>query len=168
MTIARVDTMSVWSAPDLERGAAPRRREVLRWTAALLLGGPGLTQRAHAAGDAAAFDLVSFADVLAALGGPPVDAPSLQFSVPDAVEDGAFVPIEVSSDLPETRTIYLLSESNPYPLVARLDVPDGTDPFLETRIRVQASGRLYAVVRTPQQLAWTSAYTRITRGGCGD
>jgi len=169
MMIRRGGTLSGWCAPGPEGYPPPlRRRALLQWTAALLVCAAGSPPRARAAGTSAEFDLVSFAEVLAALGGQPVEEAALQIRVPDAVEDGGFVPVEVSCDLPDTRSIYLLAESNPYPLVARYDLPEGTQPFLATRIRVQASCRLYAVARTGDQLVWDSAYTRITRGGCGD
>ena len=77
------------------------------------------------------------------------------------------VPVEVTSHLPDAQSIYLISESNPFPLVARLDFPEGTVPYVATRIKVAQSCNIYAVVRTGNQLVWTSKATQVTIGGCG-
>jgi sulfur-oxidizing protein SoxY len=166
-----------WSAavPDPPPRSVPRdarrlrtRRELLQWAGAVFLGCTLLPQRdARAAAEESAFAAGSLADVLRALGGEPAAGPQISLMVPDLVENGAVVPVEVTSHLAGAQSIYLISESNPFPLVARLDFPEGTQPFVATRIKVAQSCNIYAVVRTGGQLVWTSKGTQVTIGGCG-
>ena len=68
------------------------------------------------------------------------------------VENGAFVPVTVSSALPGTREILLLVDGNPQPVAVRFTIPAGTEPFVATRIRMAGNGTLYAAVRTDDGL----------------
>jgi sulfur-oxidizing protein SoxY len=165
-----------WSAADPDRFAdAARhgarrlrtRREVLQWAAALFIGCNLPLAAARAAGEESAFAAGSLADVLRALGGQPAASPQISLGVPDLVENGAVVPVEISSHLPGAQSIFVISESNPLPLVARLDFPDGTLPYFATRIKVAQSCNIYAVVRAGDQLVWASKGTQVTVGGCG-
>jgi sulfur-oxidizing protein SoxY len=161
--------------PDSAREGGRRlqtRRELLQWAAALFLGGNllrGAAQAAgeQAAGEDAAFAAGSLAEVLRALGGQPAAGPQVSVAVPDLVENGAVVPVEVTSHLPGAQSIYIVSESNPLPLIARLYFPDGTPPYFATRIKVAKSCNIYAVVRAGDQLVWASKGTQVTVGGCG-
>jgi sulfur-oxidizing protein SoxY len=136
-----------------------------------LLFGYGLAsgERAQAAvGDERAFAAGTLAQVLEALGATPAaDGTHLTMTVPGFVENGAIVPVEVSSRLPGPQSIYIISESNPYPLVAHVSFPDGTEPFIATRIKVAQSCNLYAVVNAGGQIYTAVAATKVSIGGCG-
>jgi sulfur-oxidizing protein SoxY len=169
--------MCAWSVTRLEPRPTPAaahgftavgRREALQWAAALFVGGSLLRfSPAYAAGDEFAFAAGSLEDVLSALGGQPASAPEITLAVPDLVENGALVPVQVSSLLPGPQAIYIVSESNPYPLVARFSIPDGTDAFVATRIKVAASCNVYAVIKSGERLYWAAKHTQVTIGGCG-
>jgi sulfur-oxidizing protein SoxY len=147
---------------------APDRRELLQWASLLFLGVVSLApRRASAADEARAFAAGTLDDVIGALGGQPADSPQLSIAVPEFVENGALVPVEIESRLPGAQTIFVVSESNPYPLVARFSIPEGTEPFVSTRIKVGASCRVFAIVRAGADLYWASRPTRVTVGGCG-
>jgi len=126
-------------------------------------------ERAQAAsGDERAFAAGTLAQVLEALGATPVaDGAHLTITVPGFVENGAIVPVEVASQLPGPQSIYIISESNPYPLVAHVSFPDGTEPFIATRIKVAQSCNLYAVVNAGGQVYTAAALARVSIGGCG-
>ena len=165
-----------WCAVDLkaEAGSAPvTRRELLCWGAALLSvagfrGGAAEVGAAAFGGDGAAFAAGSLADVLTALGGQPTAGTDVSIAVPDAVENGALVPVEVTSHVTGPQAVYIISESNPYPLVARFFFPEGTLPFVATRIKVAQSCTVYAVVKADDRLYMASKHTNVTVGGCGD
>lgn len=161
--------MCAWSAAPCE--ARPRsRREALQWMSALLFGYRLASgERAQAAaGDERAFAAGTLAQVLDALGATPTaEGTRLTITVPGFVENGAIVPVEVASQLPGPQSIYIISESNPYPLVAQVSFPDGTEPFIATRIKVAQSCNLYAVVNAGGQIYTAVAPTRVSIGGCG-
>jgi sulfur-oxidizing protein SoxY len=121
-----------------------------------------------AAGDEAAFAAGTLARVLDALGASHApDDTHLTITVPEFVENGAVVPVEVTSHLPGAQSIYIISESNPFPLLAHFSFPDGTEPFIATRIKVAQSCNLYAVVNAGGQIYTAVKPTRVSIGGCG-
>src|SRR5687768_13932797 len=96
------------------------RREVLSRSAtvAAMLGGVGLLPapaRAQApAYLGAAFEAKSMSQLLKALGaGAPAESKDVSVAGPDIAENGAVVPIGVSTSLPGVRRMLLLVEKNP-------------------------------------------------------
>src|SRR5437764_13986942 len=75
-----------------------------------------------------AFDAHSLDDTLKALGGTtPTPSPNVVFfSTPDIAENGAVVPIGVTSNIPKTESIAILIENNPNMMVAVVGFPAGT------------------------------------------
>jgi sulfur-oxidizing protein SoxY len=119
-------------------------------------------------GDERAFAAGTLARVLEALGASTIaDDTHLAITVPDFVEDGAIVPVEVVSHLPGPQSIYLIAEANPFPLLAHVAFPDGTEPFIATRVKVAQSCDLYAVVNAGGQIYTAVKPTRVSIGGCG-
>ena len=49
-------------------------------------------------------------------------------ATPDIAENGAVVPVGVTSTIPKTESIAILVEKNPNMLVASFDIPAGTEP----------------------------------------
>ena len=114
-----------------------------------------------------AFAARSFSEAIAALGGVPQASAMITLELPQVAEDGAFVPVTVDSRLPGTREILILVDVNPQPLAVRFTIPEGTEPFIATRIRMAQSGTVYAAVRTDEGLFATARAAKVTVGGCG-
>ena len=151
--------------PDAARRAT--RRQLLQLAAGLCLGSVLLPGEGAWASEERLFAAGTLEDMLRALGGQPQSGTELSVGVPDLVENGALVPVEVTSHLAGAQTLYVIAEANPYPMVARFNVPEGTDPYLATRIKVAQSCNIYAVVRSGEQLYWAAKATQVTIGGCG-
>lgn len=146
------------------------RREVLaRGTALAALAFIGMAsgRDALAAEEDLAFNAASMQDALRALGGIPAVGSQIVLSAPDVAEDGAVVPVSVDCNLPGVREIFIVVEANPNPLCVRFTIPEGTEPFVSTRIRMAESSRIYAVVRAGGTLYSASRSTTVTVGGCG-
>ena len=145
------------------------RRDVLKQGSllALLVGCGALTlEQAHAA-DAPGFDVKTLDDALKVLGGKPADSKDLTLTSPDIAENGAVVPIAVISAILKTEAIYILVEKNPFPLTATFAIPEGTDAYVATRVKMGESTKVYAVVKADGKLYSTSKETKVTLGGCG-
>src|SRR5207248_1120497 len=86
----------------------------------------------------AAFETKSLDETMKALGGAaPAQSKDITFfSTPDIAENGAVVPIGVTSTVPKTESIAILVEKNPNMLAALFDIPAGTEPSLSTRIKM--------------------------------
>ena len=145
------------------------RRDVLRQGSllALLVGCGVLTLEQARAADAPGFDAKTLDDALKVLGGKPVDSKDLTLTSPDIAENGAVVPIAVTSAIPKTEAIYILVEKNPFPLTATFAIPEGTDAYVATRVKMGESTKVYAVVKADGKLYSTSKETKVTLGGCG-
>lgn len=157
-----------------EHGGTPTshrtRRDVLQQGgafAALAACGLMTAQQANAAVDAAAFEVKTLAEALKLLGGGVVDSKDISISSPDIAENGAVVPVSVTSKLAKTQEIYILVEKNPQPLAATFTVPEGTEPFVSTRVKMGQSTNVYAVVKADGKLYVATKETKVTLGGCG-
>jgi len=145
------------------------RRDALKHTGllALLVGCGAITAQQALAAEAPGFDAKTIDAALAALGGKPVESKDITITSPDIAENGAVVPIAVTSTLPKTEAIYIIVEKNPFPLTAAFTIPDGTEPYVATRAKMGESSKVYAVVKADGKLYATSKETKVTLGGCG-
>jgi sulfur-oxidizing protein SoxY len=152
-----------------------RRRGILKAG-----GGGGVLALAAAAGlfrpgeafaqqwNKAAFETKSFADTLKALGGSgSTESAQIQITAPDIAENGAVVPITIESAIPRTQAIAILIEKNPNTLSANFDIPDGTDPFVTTRVKMAETSNIYAVVKADGKYFHAVKEIKVTLGGCG-
>jgi len=89
------------------------------------------------------------------------------FSTPDIAENGAVVPIGVTSNLPKTESIAILVEKNPNMLAASFDIPQGTEPSLTTRVKMGQSSNVYALVKADGKYYVATKEIKVTLGGCG-
>jgi sulfur-oxidizing protein SoxY len=112
------------------------------------------------------FDATSLEDTLRHLGAVRFDATGIELTLPDVNENGALVPVSVSSSRPGTQEILLIVEHNPTPLVVQFKFPEGTEAFVATRIRMATSGRVYAVVKADGRLYATFKEAKVTLSGC--
>src|SRR5439155_18033781 len=93
-----------------------------------------------------AFDTHSLDDTIKALGGAtPTPNPNVVFvSTPDIAENGAVVPIGVTSNVPKTESIAILIEKKPNMLAAVFDIPPGTGSALAIRVKMGQSSSVSA------------------------
>lgn len=115
----------------------------------------------------AAFEAKGMDDTFAAMGGTPEASTNIDFMTPEIAENGAVVPVTVTSKIPGTTEISILVEKNPNPLAAIFVFPEGTDPSVKTRVKVAQTCNLYAVVRANGKLYSATRETKVTLGGCG-
>ena len=131
-----------------------------------------LTPRDAAAADAwnaAAFDTKSMDDTMKALGGgTPVPSKAIAFvQTPDIAENGAVVPVGITSTIPNTQSIAILIEKNPNMLAAVFDIPTGTDPSISTRVKMGQSSNIVALVKADGKYYYAAKEVKVTLGGCG-
>jgi sulfur-oxidizing protein SoxY len=117
----------------------------------------------------AAFETNSMDATVKALGGTaPAQSKDIAFfQTPDIAENGAVVPIGVTSSLPKTESIAILVEKNPNMLAAVFDIPPGTEPSLSTRIKMGQSSNVYALVKADGKYYVAGKEIKVTLGGCG-
>ncbi len=115
----------------------------------------------------AAFTATDMAGAYAALGSTPEASSDIIFTSPEIAENGAVVPVSVASNIPGTTKIAILVEKNPNPLTAVFYIAEGTEPSIQTRVKVAQTCNLYAVVEANGKYYSASRETKVTLGGCG-
>jgi len=117
----------------------------------------------------AAFDVKgNLNEAVKALGGSGAsESKDIQMTSPDIAENGAVVPFTVTSKLPKTESIALLVEKNPNMLAANFAIPDGTEPWINTRIKMGQTSNVIALVKADGKYYYTSKEVKVTLGGCG-
>jgi sulfur-oxidizing protein SoxY len=122
----------------------------------------------QAAWNKAAFDTKSVDDTVKALGGSAAaQSGDITITAPDIAENGAVVPVGVTSKIPNTQAIYILVEKNPNTLAAGFGIPAGTDANIATRIKMGQTSNVYAVVKADNKFYTASKEVKVTLGGCG-
>ena len=148
------------------------RRELLTHSAkvAALLATTGLLPlTAHAAYNAAAFEVKTMADLVKMLGGSaPTESKDVTVTGPDIAENGAVVPIGVASALPGVKKLLVLVEKNPSVMSAMFDVSDSVDANFSTRVKMGQSSNVYAVAMMADgKVLFAQKEVKVTLGGCG-
>jgi sulfur-oxidizing protein SoxY len=117
----------------------------------------------------AAFDTHDLRDTTKALGGAePVQSKDIEFfQTPEIAENGAVVPVGVTSKIPKTEGIAILVEKNPNMLAAVFDIPPGTEPSITTRIKMAQTCNVYALVKADGRFYVAAKEIKVTLGGCG-
>ena len=148
------------------------RRELLSHStkvAALLAATGLLPQMAHAAYNTAAFDVKSMADLVKLLGGStPTESKDVTITAPDIAENGAVVPVGVSSAAPGVKRLLVLVEKNPSVMSAMFEVSDAVDANFATRVKMGQSSNVYAVAMMGDgKVLFAQKEVKVTLGGCG-
>jgi sulfur-oxidizing protein SoxY len=117
----------------------------------------------------AAFDAKDVGVAMKGLGATATaDSKDIVLKAPDIAENGAVVPVEVISNIPNTLSIALLSLKNPLPLSAAFDFANGAVPEIAVRMRLAETTTVKAVVKTADGKYYTAQKdVKVTAGGCG-
>ena len=116
----------------------------------------------------AGFDAKTVTDVLSACAlTPAVDSARVQLDAPEIAENGAVVPVKISTGLPRVDRIAILVEKNPIILSALFDVPEGTELSIATRVKMAETCRVIVAVRSDGKAYLASKEVKVTVGGCG-
>lgn len=115
------------------------------------------------------FGINDFETMLHDLGGVnALSSNGIEITVPDIAEQGAFVPIEIHSQIPGSESIAILVENNAIPLVARFEFRNGGVARVATRIKLAESSPVHVVVRAAGKHYRATKSVKAVIGGCGD
>ena len=147
------------------------RRETLKQSAVVagLLASAGFPQFAQAAVNKAAFDAKTVQDAARAAGAKSMaESKDVTITGPDIAENGAVVPLGVSTSLAGAKQLLLLVEKNPSVLSAMFDVSDAVDANFSTRVKMGQSSNVYAVAMMGDgKVLFAQKEVKVTLGGCG-
>jgi sulfur-oxidizing protein SoxY len=116
----------------------------------------------------AAFETKSLNDAVKAMGGTTAaESKDIAINSPDIAENGAVVPFTIQSKLPKTEQMALLVEKNPNIVAASFNIPSGTEPWVNTRVKMGQTSNVIALVKADGKFYYTVKEVKVTLGGCG-
>jgi len=115
-----------------------------------------------------AFEAKAAAEVMKNLGASNmIDSKDITITAPDIAENGAIVPVAVTSKIPNTQSIAIIAEKNPFPLAASFDILPGSDSYVSTRLKMGQTTDVRAVVKADGKFYTAVKEVKVTVGGCG-
>jgi sulfur-oxidizing protein SoxY len=115
-----------------------------------------------------AFKQKAEADAIKALYGRTAEpSDKVKLDAPEIAENGAVVPISVSTTLADVTSISFLVADNPNALAASYQIPPGTMPSVANRLKMAKTSNVTAIVEAGGKLYSATKEVKVTVGGCG-
>jgi sulfur-oxidizing protein SoxY len=116
-----------------------------------------------------AFEAKDIGGALKGIGaGSAADHAGIVLKAPDIAENGAVVPVDVSSNIPNTISLAVLVDKNPLPLTSAFDFANGALPDLALRLKLGQTSLVEAVAKTADGKYYIAKKeVKVTVGGCG-
>jgi sulfur-oxidizing protein SoxY len=116
-----------------------------------------------------AFSSKTVDDAMSAALGSSSHSPSgdIKIKAPDIAENGAVVPITISTGMSGVESIAVFIEKNPQPLACSYDLGSSTEGFVSCRVKMGKTSDLIAVVKSGGKLHSAKKTVKVTIGGCG-
>jgi len=153
---------------------SPTRRLILQGAGAIALFGLGtlpFTPALAAANDKYpedAFKQKSDADAIKALYGKTAEASDkVKLDAPEIAENGAVVPVAVTTTLADVTSISFFVSENPNALAASYVIPASTVPAVANRLKMAKTCNVIAIVESGGKLYSATREVKVTVGGCG-
>jgi sulfur-oxidizing protein SoxY len=155
-----------------DSGFSATRRLILRGAATVAITGLGGSPFAFAAANDKypedAFKQKSAADAIKSLYGETAEpSDKVKLDAPEIAENGAVVPISVSTTLADVTSIAFLVSENPNALAASYRIPPGTLPSVSNRLKMAKTCNVIAIVEAGGKLYSATKEVKVTVGGCG-
>jgi sulfur-oxidizing protein SoxY len=116
----------------------------------------------------AAFEAKDLDEALKTLGAAgAADHKDLVMKAPEIAENGAVVPVDVTSNIPNTSSIAILVKMNPFPLSSQFDFSNGAVADVSIRLKVAQTSVIRAVAKADGKFYSTQKEVKVTVGGCG-
>ena len=116
-----------------------------------------------------AFTATGFNDALKANGSSgSAESREIVFNAPEIAENGAKVEIDITSQIPASRSIAIFADRNPMPLCAAISFSGGALPYCRAQLKLAESTRIRAVVKAGDGKTYVAfREIKVTLGGCG-
>jgi len=166
-SFSRFDTIM----PHSRRYPMQTRRQTLKQSAVVagLLATAGFPQFARAAFNKVAFEAKSVPDATKAAGAASLaESKDVTITGPDIAENGAVVPLTLSTSMAGVKQLLLLVDKNPAVLVALFHVSDSVEATFSTRAKMGQTSDAYAVaIMADGKAFFAKKEIKVTLGGCG-
>ena len=91
----------------------------------------------------------------------------IKIKAPEIAENGAVVPVGITSEIPGTTEIVSLTAANPTPFAAKYTFGEGAVPAVKSRFKMGKTTDVVAVVKADGKYYMAKTNVKVTKGGCG-
>jgi len=121
-----------------------------------------------AAWNTSAFGAKTISDAMSGAGfAGAAESKDIVIKAPEIAENGAVVPVEVTSNIAGTTSMAIFVEKNPTPMVGSFELMNGAEPYISTRIKMGQTSLVRVAVKAGGKTYMASKEVKVTIGGCG-
>jgi len=91
----------------------------------------------------------------------------IKIKAPEIAENGAVVPVGITSNIEGTSEIVALISNNPIPYAARYTVGAKSKAAVKSRFKMAKTTDVVAVVKAGDKFYMAKSNIKVTKGGCG-
>ena len=95
------------------------------------------------------------------------ESSKVKLKAPSIAENGAIVPINVSTSLENVDSIMIFVENNPQPLSSGYQLTQLAEPSIGTRLKMGKTSNVMAAVKSGDKVYTATQEVKVTIGGCG-
>jgi sulfur-oxidizing protein SoxY len=114
-----------------------------------------------------AFDQTEYDKAFAEVtGGETPQEGNVTLEAPEIASNGATVPINISTDLDDVKSINVLVDKNPRPYIATFFMNDHIESSVSLRVKMRETSDVIAIVKTGSGQFMAKVPVKVTAGGC--
>ena len=127
------------------------------------------TRKSYAAWPKKSFDIKDLKDSVKSVYGHNdlEESSKVKLKAPSIAENGAIVPINVSTSLENVDSIMIFVENNPQPLSSGYQLTQLAEPSIGTRLKMGKTSNVMAAVKSGDKVYTSTQEVKVTIGGCG-
>ena len=95
------------------------------------------------------------------------ESADIKIKAPEIAENGAVVPVGITSGIAGTTEIISMTAANPTPFGARYIIGEGAEPAVKSRFKMGKTTDVVVVVKADGKFYTAKANVKVTKGGCG-
>ena len=128
-----------------------------------------VSRKAYAAWPEKSFDIKDLTESVSSVYGHSnlEESSKVKLKAPEIAENGAIVPINVSTTLDNVESIMIFVENNPQPLSSGYKLTPLSEPSIGTRLKMGKSSNVMAAVKSGDKVYTSTQEVKVTIGGCG-
>ena len=127
------------------------------------------TRKSYAAWPKKSFDIKDLSDSVKSVYGHNnlEESSKVKLKAPSIAENGAIVPINVSTTVENVDSIMIFVENNPQPLSSGYQLTKLAEPSIGTRLKMGKTSNVMAAVKSGDKVYTATQEVKVTIGGCG-
>ena len=128
-----------------------------------------VSKKAYAAWPKKSFDIKVLTESVSSVYGHSnlEESSKVKLKAPEIAENGAIVPINVSTTLDNVESIMIFVENNPQPLSSGYKLTSLSEPSIGTRLKMGKTSNVMAAVKSGDKVYTSTQEVKVTIGGCG-